>query len=45
MKVSILDEYHDTLRTLACFKKLKDHDVTVWNDHVQKNKLGRSSVG
>jgi D-3-phosphoglycerate dehydrogenase / 2-oxoglutarate reductase len=35
MKVSILDDYHDTLRTLACFQKLKDHDVEIWNDHVQ----------
>jgi len=35
MKVSILDDYHDTLRTLQCFGKLAGHDVTVWNDHVQ----------
>src|ERR1051325_5208966 len=34
MKISILDDYHDTLRTLACFKKLDGHDVTIWNDHV-----------
>jgi D-3-phosphoglycerate dehydrogenase len=35
MKVSILDDYHDTLRGLECFRKLKGHEVTVWNDHVQ----------
>ena len=35
MKVSILDDYHDTLRTLECFKKLAGHEVTVWNDHLQ----------
>ena len=35
MKVSILDDYVDTLRTLACFSKLDGHDVTIWNDHVQ----------
>jgi D-3-phosphoglycerate dehydrogenase len=35
MKVSILDDYHDTLRTLSCFRKLEGHEVTVWNDHVQ----------
>ena len=35
MKISILDDYHDTLRTLNCFSKLAGHDVTVWNDHVQ----------
>jgi D-3-phosphoglycerate dehydrogenase / 2-oxoglutarate reductase len=35
MKVSILDDYHDTLRTLACFRKLDGHEVAIWNDHVQ----------
>jgi D-3-phosphoglycerate dehydrogenase len=35
MKISILDDYFDTLRTLACFRKLAGHEVTVWNDHVQ----------
>jgi D-3-phosphoglycerate dehydrogenase / 2-oxoglutarate reductase len=35
MKISILDDYFDTVRTLACFQKLKGHEVTVWNDHVQ----------
>ena len=35
MKISVLDDYHDTVRTLACFKKLDGHDVTVWNDHLQ----------
>jgi D-3-phosphoglycerate dehydrogenase len=35
MKISILDDYFDTVRTLACFQKLEGHEVTVWNDHVQ----------
>ncbi len=35
MKISILDDYHDTLRTLPCFKKLAGHDVSIWTDHVQ----------
>jgi D-3-phosphoglycerate dehydrogenase / 2-oxoglutarate reductase len=35
MKVTILDDYHDTLRTLACFKKLDGNHVTIWNDHLQ----------
>jgi len=35
MKVTILDDYFDTIRTLKCFAKLAGHDVTVWNDHVQ----------
>jgi D-3-phosphoglycerate dehydrogenase len=35
MKVAILDDYFDTVRTLPCFRKLAGHDVTIWNDHVQ----------
>ena len=35
MKISILDDYHDTVRTLSCFSKLAGHDVTIFNDHVQ----------
>ncbi len=33
MKVVILDDYFDTLRTLPCFRRLDTHDVTIWNDH------------
>ena len=35
MKITILDDYFDTIRTLPCFAKLRGHDVTIWNDHVQ----------
>ena len=35
MKISILDDYFDTLRHLPCFKKIAEHDVTIWNDHVR----------
>jgi D-3-phosphoglycerate dehydrogenase len=35
MKIAILDDYFDTLRTLPCFQKLKGHEVAIWNDHVQ----------
>jgi D-3-phosphoglycerate dehydrogenase / 2-oxoglutarate reductase len=35
MRVAILDDYSDTLRTLSCFEKLRAHEVTVFNDHVQ----------
>jgi D-3-phosphoglycerate dehydrogenase len=35
MKISILDDYHDTPRTLDCFTRLSGHDVEVWNDHAQ----------
>jgi len=35
MKISILDDYHDTVRTLACIRKLDGHEVKIWTDHVQ----------
>lgn len=35
MKITILDDYFDTIRGLPCYAKLDGHDVTVWNDHLQ----------
>jgi D-3-phosphoglycerate dehydrogenase len=35
MKISILDDYLDTLRTLDCFRRLDGHEVAIWNDHVE----------
>jgi len=35
MKITILDDYHDTVRTLPCFAKLTGFEVSIWNDHVQ----------
>jgi D-3-phosphoglycerate dehydrogenase / 2-oxoglutarate reductase len=35
MKISILDDYGGTVRTLGCFKKLSGFEVTIWTDHVQ----------
>src|SRR5947207_94455 len=35
MRVTILDDYFDTVRTLPSFAKLAGHDVSIWNDHVQ----------
>jgi D-3-phosphoglycerate dehydrogenase len=35
MKITILDDYFDTVRGLPCFAKLAGHEVTIWNDHVQ----------
>jgi D-3-phosphoglycerate dehydrogenase len=35
IRVSILNDSFDTLRTLPCFAKLAPFDVTIWNDHVQ----------
>jgi D-3-phosphoglycerate dehydrogenase len=39
MKIAILDDYLDTLRTLRCFRKLDGHDVTIWSDHVDDLEL------
>jgi len=36
MKITILDDYFDTIRSLPCFGKLAGHEVTIWNDHVQE---------
>jgi D-3-phosphoglycerate dehydrogenase len=35
VKISILDDYQDVIRTLDCYGKLKGHDVQVWNDHTK----------
>jgi D-3-phosphoglycerate dehydrogenase / 2-oxoglutarate reductase len=35
VKVSILDDWFDTLRTLRCYEKLAGHQVTVFTDHVE----------
>ncbi|MBC7782060.1 MAG: D-2-hydroxyacid dehydrogenase family protein [Proteobacteria bacterium] len=35
MKIAILDDYFDTVRTLACFAKLAAHEVRIWTDHTQ----------
>src|ERR1700730_11160126 len=46
MKVAILDDYFDTLRTLECFSKLDGHGVTVWTDHVEDlDELARRLAG
>jgi D-3-phosphoglycerate dehydrogenase / 2-oxoglutarate reductase len=39
VKIAILDDYTDTLRTLRCFEKLAGHDVTVWTDHVDDTEV------
>ena len=33
LKIAILDDSFDTLRTLQCFRLLDRHDVRIWNDH------------
>src|SRR5215510_11913046 len=35
MNITILDDYQDTIRTLACYPKIAGHMVTIWNDHTK----------
>ncbi len=35
MKITILDDTLDAIRHLACFDKLKGHDIKIWNDHTK----------
>lgn len=39
MKISVLDDYFDTIHTLPCFEKLAAHEVMIWNDHTQDEDL------
>jgi D-3-phosphoglycerate dehydrogenase len=36
MRITILDDYFDTLRTLPCFRKLDAHQIEIWNDHLHE---------
>ena len=45
MNITILDDYFDTVRTLGCFEKLADHEVTIWNDHVQETEALAERLG
>jgi D-3-phosphoglycerate dehydrogenase len=35
MNITILDDYQDVVRTLDAYNKIKDHKVTIWNDHTK----------
>ena len=35
MNITVLDDYQNVVRTLDAFRKVKDHDVTIWNDHTK----------
>lgn len=35
MKITILDDYFDTVRGLDCFAMLDGHEVVTWQDHLQ----------
>ena len=33
MKITVLDDYQNVVRTLDAFTRIAGHDVTIWNDH------------
>lgn len=35
MKIHILDDWFDTLRTLPSFARLAEHEVKIWTDHTE----------
>jgi hypothetical protein len=44
MRVTILDDYFDTLRTLPCFAKLDNHEVTLYRSHPRSTSTKRSPL-
>jgi D-3-phosphoglycerate dehydrogenase / 2-oxoglutarate reductase len=45
VKIAILDDWFDTIRTLKCFDSLAGHDVTIFNDHVQDDDILAERLG
>lgn len=45
MKITILDDYFDTVRTLPCFQKIASNEVTIWNDHLQETEALARRIG
>lgn len=39
MKIAILDDYQDQVRTLSCYSTLREHDVTIFNDTLEEMEL------
>jgi D-3-phosphoglycerate dehydrogenase len=35
MKIAILDDYQNMVKTLMCFNMVSGQDVTIWNDHTK----------
>ena len=35
MNIAVLDDYQDTIQTLACYTKMAGHQVTIWKDHTK----------
>ncbi|WP_394142631.1 D-2-hydroxyacid dehydrogenase family protein [Vibrio chagasii] len=39
MKIAILDDYQNAVKSLECYQKLEDHDVTVFTETFPENEL------
>lgn len=39
MKITVLDDYQNVVRTLDAFKLVANHDVTIWNDHTKDENI------
>ncbi|CAH6880475.1 hypothetical protein VCHA54P500_20203 [Vibrio chagasii] len=39
MKIAILDDYQNAVKNLECYRKLADHDVTVFTEAYPENEL------
>ncbi|CAH7143669.1 D-3-phosphoglycerate dehydrogenase [Vibrio chagasii] len=39
MKIAILDDYQNAVKSLACYRKLEQHDVTVFTETYPENEL------
>lgn len=39
MKIGILDDYQNAVKSLECYRKLEDHDVTVFTETYPENEL------
>lgn len=39
MKIAILDDYQNVVKSLACYRKLEGHDVTVFTETYPENEL------
>ena len=37
MNITVLDDYQNVVRSLEAYKKVKGHNVTIWNDHTKDN--------
>ncbi|MBM3344136.1 MAG: D-2-hydroxyacid dehydrogenase family protein [Betaproteobacteria bacterium] len=39
MKITVLDDYQNIVRTLDAYKLVANHDVTIWNDHTKDENI------